>query len=277
MDNTSPKLRRGKMAKNSTSVMTNIEAKLDLLLKGKEETDAKLALILSKLSVSDKEIQSLKSSMKELEEYAEFSSKEIETLKEQAQEKNVLLEGYATLLDKVDDLENRSKRNNIVLWNIPENAEKGKSCEEFIHEFIKSHMKLEEADKIEIERAHRTPPFRKSDNNAKPRPIHAKILRYSNKQRIMKAAKGLKDNLFQGAKVFISDDVSLKVRRERNFLKLHHLEKIKSTHGVQFAFIPFQVPARICYKDSNNVFHSIYYNDSKKATESLKAKGSEVQ
>ena len=51
-------------------------------------------------------------------------------------------------------MENCSKRNNIVIWNIPEGAEKDKSCQELVNRILLEYMSLEEG--IEVMRAHRT-------------------------------------------------------------------------------------------------------------------------
>ena len=244
----------------SKAAIANIEAKLDLLLKGKEETDSKLSLIIEKMSSTEKEICALKEKVDNLESFANSASKEIQDLRDEVQQKNKQIEDLETIFHKVDDLENRSKRNNLVIWNIPERAEEGKSCEEFVKEFIGNHMNMPNAEAIEIERAHRTPPSRSFGNSMKPRPIHVKFLRYGNRQMVLKNAKLLKDKPYGGEKIFISDDVSKKVREERKWLKNNHLDKVKSTPGVKFAFVPFLVPARIVYKDADDKFHTLYYN-----------------
>ena len=60
-----------------------------------------------------------------------------------------------TLNRKIDDLENRSKRNNVVIWGLKEGAEKDcGSVGEFLQdELFSKHMGLEN---IEVMRAHRT-------------------------------------------------------------------------------------------------------------------------
>ena len=60
-----------------------------------------------------------------------------------------------TLNRKIDDLENRSKRNNAVIWDLKEGAEKHcSSLEEFLQdELFSKHMGLAN---IEVMRAHRT-------------------------------------------------------------------------------------------------------------------------
>lgn len=57
----------------------------------------------------------------------------------------------------------------------------------------------------------------------------------------------------RGAKIFISDDVSKGVREERKKLKERHLDSIRSREEVEYAFIPWNIPARILYKVKDTV------------------------
>ena len=71
----------------------------------------------------------------------------------------------------------RSRRNNLVFYNIPEKSE-GHNCVAFIQGFIASHMGLETlGGYVEIERAHRTP-TQLNKNRKSPRPIHVAFLKY---------------------------------------------------------------------------------------------------
>lgn len=75
--------------------------------------------------------------------------------------KNLELKAYKSSVDKlvkkIDDLENRSKRSNIVFWSIPEGAEEGSTPEELISDIILNHMNLERD--VEIMRGHCTAIF----------------------------------------------------------------------------------------------------------------------
>ena len=95
---------------------------------------------------------------------------------------------------EVEDFRNRSRRNNLVFYNIPEKAE-GQDCAAFIKGFINTHMGLEAlCGDVEIERAHRTPTKVSGNNNKKPRPVHVAFLRYTDKVKILSsAAARLKD------------------------------------------------------------------------------------
>ena len=83
---------------------------------------------------------------------------------------------------KIDDLENRSKRYNVVIWSLKEGAEKDcSSVEEFLkEELFNKQMDLEN---MEVIRAHHTKINRAdaSTSAPQPRPIHVYLLRYPDK------------------------------------------------------------------------------------------------
>jgi len=105
---------------------------------------------------------------------------------------------------------------------------------------------------LELMRAHRTN-IRRQNNTEEaatslPRPVHVYLLRYTDKQYILcNAASALKDNPFQEANLYISDDVSKKVRDDRKKLKEQHIDEVRARKDVDFAYIPWNVPARILY------------------------------
>lgn len=228
---------------DSSRKLDDILATMDVLITAKNEMLSKLNKLELAQSTIIKDVEDLKNSFQETDiEIRECNSKlslkadrtEVEALKE-----------------KMDNLENRSKRNNVVIWGVPEGSEEDfASMEEFIEvELLQRHMKLER--KIEVMRSHRSS-FRRnpSENETpKPRPVHVYLLRYTDKVNLLKlAASKLKDNKYKESMIFISDDVSKSVRDDRSKLRKNYLQEIKARPEVQFAFIPWSVPARILYK-----------------------------
>ena len=172
------------------------------------------------------------------------------------------------LEDQIDDLQNRSRRNNIVIHGVPEGSEGNKSCEEFVSDLLTNHMKLDGGDTIEIERAHRSPGRVQPSNNgtasrARPRPIHCRLLRYTDRQHIIKSAsRCLRNNKFKGSNIYISDDVTPKIREARKDLRLRHLPSIRRDERVQFAFIPMSIPPVITYKLHTVQFKTFRHGDA---------------
>ena len=62
---------------------------------------------------------------------------------------------------KINDLQSRSQRNNVVFWNVPEGSENGTRMIDFVQGLLQQHMK--EAESIEIMRAHRSPTKRNGE------------------------------------------------------------------------------------------------------------------
>ena len=114
---------------------------------------------------------------------------------------------------KIDDLENRSKRN-VIFWNIPEGVEDGSTCEGIIQDILVNHMNLERD--IEIMRAHRTT-IKNSQNrrNGEQSSIPIHVALFYIKKRCRKA----QGQSISWRKIFISDDVSNAVRDGRKILK----------------------------------------------------------
>ena len=102
---------------------------------------------------------------------------------------------------------------------------------------------------IEVMRAHHTNVKERAAAAAKPRPIHVYLLRCTDKLKILKAAaEAIKDKVFFESQIYISDDVSKSVHNDRAKLRKDYLKEIKEKEAVEFAFIPWSVPAQILYR-----------------------------
>ena len=88
---------------------------------------------------------------------------------------NDYIEDAENIHNKLAELEDRSRRNNIRIDGIKEpNKESWEECERRVHSMLKERLDIEN---VEIERTHRA--GRKSRN--KPRAIVCKILRFKDK------------------------------------------------------------------------------------------------
>ena len=155
---------------------------------------------LDKLNVLDKinerlirienDITTVKGKVAHLEDRLNYANSELVEMKGKLEEKDKLKD----LEREVEDLRNRSRKDNLVFYNIPEKAD-GQDCVAFIKGFIAMHVGLEAlCGDVEIERAHRTPTKVPGNNNKKARPMHVAFLRYTDKVKILSnAAARLKD------------------------------------------------------------------------------------
>ena len=161
------------------------------------------------------------------------------------------------LIVKVDDLENRSRRNNLILHGVPESPRE--SCVNTVKEILCDFVGIE-PDSVHIERCHRTPTSPSTTSRGeqrnltpKPRIIHIAFGTYGEKERARKACiSKFKEGRFKGQKLFVSEDFSRRVldlRRE----KLDRLKRLKEDGKKPF----FLYPARLAFRDATGKLHFV--------------------
>ena len=84
--------------------------------------------IYGKLENVEERTKTLFKDVGEMKTSLDFVNREVEDLKQRLEDK-ADKSSVAKLMAKIEDLENRSKRNNVVFWNIPEGTEDGSTCE----------------------------------------------------------------------------------------------------------------------------------------------------
>ena len=206
-----------------------------------EELCNKLAGLEQKTSTLVTDLKDLKEGLQSLEKDLADVKQDVET---KADKSHVL-----ELENRITDLQNRSRRNNIVIWNVRVGSDKDTFMVEFVkRSLLIDHMKLENAENIKIMRAHRTETTIRRDVS-NPRPIDVYLLKYTDRQYILaNAAICLKENQYDGSSLYISDDVTKDVREQRTKLKEKHLKNLRQRDEVQFAYVAWSVPAKILYK-----------------------------
>ena len=161
------------------------------------------------------DVQDLKTSLNfistDQEEKIKNVTREIAVIKNELKNTQLLnLEERKAMKDskeKLVDLEDRSRRNNLRIDGLKESErETWEVTEQKVKALFKEQLNISED--IEIDRAHRVG---RRDQN-KPRTIVLRCNRYKQKERVKKTAKRLK-----GTGIFINDDFSfetLEVRKE---------------------------------------------------------------
>lgn len=143
--------------------------------------------------------------------------------------------------EKMDDLENRSRRNNLRIIGIPEGAE-GSQPTMFMESFF---TELFGASKLpsppEIERAHRAP-IPKPQPGAQSRPMLVRFLRFQAKEEILRLSRQQGQLLYKNSRVHIFPDLSAELRNRRNEFKSVKLKLHEA--GLKFRM---QYPARLIF------------------------------
>ena len=181
--------------------------------------DPSLRDIMTMLVSLNSKFDNMQSDIQEVKRSNEQMKTEIEGIKETVHDLKAendrlrkqttdMQERLDTLTLKADDLECRSKRNNVIFYGLHRpDGETGQDCEDALQDFLTD--KLELSRTIEFDRVHRL--------NSKPNsPVIARCTYFKDKNAILKARYKLK-----GSNIFLGEDFSVRVREIRKKLGPH--------------------------------------------------------
>ncbi|KAJ8007545.1 hypothetical protein DPEC_G00095160 [Dallia pectoralis] len=119
------------------------------------------------------------------------------------------------LQQKVNELEDRGRRNNVRLVNLPSGIE-GDDPAGFLRKMLPTWIpELAKSPPLEIHRAHRI----HSNNAARPRPMIYRFLRYPDRQAILQGARKAKPSLPDGTRLEFYAGYSSETTQQRNAYK----------------------------------------------------------
>lgn len=156
---------------NIYAALTKISSDMEGLAEIRRTTasvETKLSTLITRIDEVEKRVEYLETTEKEWQANPPASKMDVERLWE-----------------KLDDMENRSRRNNVRFIGIPEGREGGEVVK-FLEDLIPELLDIE--GKCEIERAHRVA-SQQSRPGDRPRPILAKFLRSTDRDAVLRAAR----------------------------------------------------------------------------------------
>lgn len=125
-----------------------------------------------------------------------------------------LLEREADLTGRCEDMQNRLRRNNLRIYQVPE-GRKGENTAKFVMELLASVLQLPADMDIKIERAHRALAAKPKDSTAPPRSIIVRFLDYAVKDAILRQAWSQKEVLYNTKRIYFDNDYSPELQRKR--------------------------------------------------------------
>ncbi|KAK7877575.1 hypothetical protein WMY93_031707 [Mugilogobius chulae] len=153
-----------------------------------------------------------------------------------------------SLLNRLEDLENRSRRVNLRIINIPEKSEYGKDNTVFISELLKDALGPDVFPSPPyLERAHRTGPVGSS-----PRPFLVCFHRYQEKEKVLRWCRQHKLE-FEGHVLRAYPDLSTALARKRAEFK--PIKALLYEKGVQFRLL-YPAQLKIVYNGESHTFKS---------------------
>ena len=174
----------------------------------------------SKLDGVREDVSEIKERFRVLQEEVGVLRNEVNSLKEENAQLKDHRDALWTQMDKMqrkmEDLEGRSKRQNLIFYGMDkQNGETNESLETRVRELLTDSLEM--AENVEFDRVHRI-------NNKPNSPVIAKCTFYKDKVKILKLKNKLK-----GLNIFIGEDYSQYVRDTRK--KLSELMKTMKNEG----------------------------------------------
>ena len=133
--------------------------------------------------------------------------------------------------EKLEDMENRSRRNNVRFVGFPEGKEGG-DVVKFLEELMPNLVDME--GRREIERAHRVASQRPAPGD-RPRPILAKFLRSSDRDAVLRAARNKGKLTWGNTTIMLFPDYSRATQMKRD--KFKECKKKLHEQGVSFRML----------------------------------------
>lgn len=206
------------MKKFADTIQTSVTTRL-------HEVDAALEKMSEAITVTNNKVTALETKCTEYETTAVDLRQGLTEL-EQQHRKEVM-----ELREKLDDYENRQRRNNLRIVGFPLGVEGGKA-EEFLEKWIPELLEL--TSPIEIERAHRAQQRRRGEQGA-PRAFVLKLLRYRDVTRILDAARKKGEINYGNSKIMIFPDLSPRLHQKR--MAFVPLKKQLRQAGVKYGML----------------------------------------
>lgn len=138
------------------------------------------------------------------------------------------------LRDKLDDLENRSRRNNLRFVGVPEGKESG-DMTPFIQKLLAAILDWDDTvQPPEIDRAHRAPTPRPNPGE-RPRVILVRFLRSADRELILRTARNKSELLWEGNRIMIFPDFARATQMKRD--KFRECKKALRERNMKFALL----------------------------------------
>ncbi len=193
--------------------------------------EGKLSSLISRMSEVEKRVEWLEDTDKNMK--ASLEASPIATKAE-----------VDDLRDKLEDLENRSRRNNAQLVGVPEGKEAGDMVT-FLQRLLKSVLGWDDAmDPPEIERAHRAPAPRPNPGE-RPRTILIRFLRWADRELVLCAARSKSELRWEDEHIMIFLDFARATQLKRD--KFRECKKALRAHSMKFALM---YPATLRIEDN---------------------------
>lgn len=185
---------------------------------------------------TNSKIQILTDSWSNLEQRVGVLEQTTDSLASSVAKVDPLCSQVVSLQKQIENLENRSRRNNLRIYGLAEGTE-GSDPIAFFQSFIPKLLKMPEETRLNIQRVHRlgsSSSLASSTTTRRPRGVIMYLLEYTDLTRILTAARALKRITWSGQPLFFTQDYAKSTAdRRRDFLALRpQLRSIGARYGL---------------------------------------------
>lgn len=232
-----------------------------------ESNDPVLEAVRSLRSEMSESFCKMESSINEIKSTLAKNEKKIKVLEQRVEEHDekmishddavgYLVKQVEMLQDKVDQLENHSRRSNIRIVGVPEHAEKGLKMHDFVRTVLRDALEIGPETPLTVERAHRTgpvAPVREGDKPRQSRAIIARLLNFQTKQDIMQRAYTKGELRYMGNRISIFHDYSAELLRKRK--EYDPVKRALAAKNIKYSLI-FPAKFRVFHNNQTHDFDS---------------------
>lgn len=173
----------------------------------------------TKIDVVLKAIRDVKSDVRDFSARMDEAEGRISTVEDTVNSEkgkaDALAKQVSLLTNKFDELENRSRRSNLRIVNVPEKME-GNDAVAFLEKWLPEVLGPATFPSPPlIERAHRLPGRTQPNRSTTPRVIIVKFLNFQDKVRVMRASRAKGKVIYAGQEIMFFPDLSAELHRRR--------------------------------------------------------------
>lgn len=225
---------------------TLVEKMLDRIL---ESMNKRFDMLEEKLETLTNNQTALTMRVEEVEQQGSDHERRIQALEKKLTETQEI---NNKLSIRINDLEGRSRRNNIKIVGIPEGEEKGRPTEFVTGLIPKLFGESNFSQPVTVDRAHRVPLPRRSTDAKRPRTIIARIHFYQEKEMLLRLSRQ-QELTYNDLRVFVFPDYTAEVMAQRRAFR--EVMNTLREKGIKFT-LRFPARLHVQYNDQVKVYTS---------------------
>ncbi|CAI5682669.1 unnamed protein product [Oreochromis niloticus] len=240
----------------SEPTRVNMEIILQEIQEFRKENNTQLEDIKGEIHKSNRRIGEVENRIEAAETRVQILKQVLKHVKAQAQHN-----------EKLVDQEGRARRDNLRIYNVPENEE-GDLMISFVEKLIRENLDIPPGTEVHIERAHRAL-APKPASSERPRSIVIKFHHYKTKEDILSKAWIKKDIVIKNLRIYFDHDYPTAVLNKR---KEYNEVKWALKENKILCQTPYPARLRVFYEEGTRFYHS-----AEEATKDLKDCGFPVK